>query len=63
LDFTRFPHPKHDDRDPYGRIERQMLRDLCGSDDHDAREKYRQGRPEFAAEYEAELRRRTSLNN
>ena len=63
VDFTSFPHPKRDDRDPYGRIERQMLRERCGSDDHEAREKYRQEHPEFATEYEAELRRRSTLNN
>jgi hypothetical protein len=63
MDFTGFPHPKRDDRDPDGRIERQMLRERCGSDNHEAREKYRKEHPEFAKEYEAELRRRTSLNN
>jgi hypothetical protein len=63
MDFTSFPHPNRDDRDPDGRIERQMLRERCGSDNHETREKYRKEHPEFAKEYEAELKPRASLNN
>jgi hypothetical protein len=63
MDFTGFPHPKRDDRAPYGRIERQMLSDRCGSDETHGTRGLPPKNPEFAAEYEAELRRRTSLNN
>jgi hypothetical protein len=49
------PRPHRDDRDPYGRTERQMLFDRTQTWDHDTHQSWKQQHPEFAAEYEQEL--------
>ncbi|HXA82131.1 MAG TPA: hypothetical protein VNY56_03435 [Methylomirabilota bacterium] len=65
------PRPNHDDRDPYGRIESQMLdvktrlHELHPKEPglyaHELHQKYKREHPEFADEYERELQQLDKL--